>query len=565
MYRMKRHLIKILVLTFLIISISYLTVVFSLLLTTYVAIKNGRWDILPVSTHMVSVLTKQSKYLGKIGMPLYTVYQSNKAIQDTTALAQTSQELFQSIYNLNSIPFDESYDKFVASYTNLVSDIRFLEAQSWLNSLLSQSDDISFVWNFYKQHKAHIEQAISMLPQLLGSEGEKSYTVLLQNNTEIRPTGGFLGSYVTFTFDKGKLIKHQVSDIYVPDGAIVGHIQAPAALQSAFGHGTWKLRDCNWDPDFPKAARTIDWFLERGGAGTRDGIIAVNVEVVEEIINYLGGITLPDYNLQLTKENLYQSAQHHAEVNFFPGSTAKKDFLQQATNQLVGKVKNLSHTQIAALFEIVSRQFIHKNIQLFFKDQQMQNIMRSLSWDGAIVWKQTEKGVQDYLYISEANLGANKANCCISRDAKRKVTFVPGNTIVTQAIKFTNHNKTDRPQPPEIWGGDYRNYIRVHLPKNAQEVTFAIDSQPVPESAIEQIQLSDSDVQSFGLFIEIPHSSSRLLSFSYKLQAASESEYVLTFQKQSGVNAYNLEVEMQNSHGIQKTIKQLDQDQIMYF
>jgi len=546
-------------------GVVYITLLFSLLFASYLAIKKGSWSDLEKTTYWVNNLTEFSNHTGIVFSPIKIIYHSNRALLHTIALGKSLENLFFSITNIDNSNFELAYDQFYRDYVGLKNDISFLTAQSWLNSLLNQSKDLKFAWNYYQQNNEYIDQVIMLLPNLLGSDGEKHYTVLLQNNTEIRPTGGFMGSYVTFYFSKGKLINYEVSDIYVPDGAITGHIEAPNALQVAFGHGTWKLRDSNWDSDFPKAAQTIDWFLERGGAGQRDGIVAVNLEVVEKLIEFLGKISVGDYKIILTKDNLYQTAQHQAEMNFFPGSTAKKDFLQQATNQLLAQVKLLNHNQMVQLFEIIYHQFIQKNIQLYFKDPQTQSIIAKLNWDGAIDWKKSNKGIQDYLYISEANLGANKANCCIFRASQRKVTFMPDKVSVKHLLKIDNQNTTDRPAPPEIWGGDYRNFIRFYIPSFVQNVSFAVDENKVETEKIEITKLEDSDVTSYGLFVEIPHQKSKVIMMSYDLPREKDVDYSLYFQKQSGIDPYQLLMELTNSRGVYQSRKELDRDQTMLF
>jgi hypothetical protein len=45
---------------------------------------------------------------------------------------------------------------------------------------------------------------LDVLPQLIGMNGKKSYLVLFQNNMELRPGGGFIGSYATLDIEKGK-------------------------------------------------------------------------------------------------------------------------------------------------------------------------------------------------------------------------------------------------------------------------------------------------------------------------------------------------------------------------
>ncbi|KKU67917.1 MAG: hypothetical protein UX92_C0027G0013 [Candidatus Amesbacteria bacterium GW2011_GWA1_47_20] len=77
--------------------------------------------------------------------------------------------------------------------------------------------------------------------------GDKTYIVLLQNNTELRPSGGFMGSFVKLKTQNSKLKTLEVEDIYQPDGQVVGYVEPPAPIKKAFPFGSWKLRDANWD------------------------------------------------------------------------------------------------------------------------------------------------------------------------------------------------------------------------------------------------------------------------------------------------------------------------------
>ena len=55
------------------------------------------------------------------------------------------------------------------------------------------------------------------LPAILGWDGPRRYLVLTQNPAELRPTGGFTGSYGIVTFDRGRLTEHSFRDIVLLD------------------------------------------------------------------------------------------------------------------------------------------------------------------------------------------------------------------------------------------------------------------------------------------------------------------------------------------------------------
>ncbi|USN57173.1 MAG: DUF4012 domain-containing protein [Candidatus Peribacteria bacterium] len=58
--------------------------------------------------------------------------------------------------------------------------------------------------------------------QLLGSEQSFTYLIALQNTGERRPNGGFFGSFVIMTIDKGKITTFQPVDSYFPDSIAPG-------------------------------------------------------------------------------------------------------------------------------------------------------------------------------------------------------------------------------------------------------------------------------------------------------------------------------------------------------
>ena len=69
-----------------------------------------------------------------------------------------------------------------------------------------------------------------------------------------------------------------------------------------------------------------------------------------------------------------------------------------------------------------------------------------------------QKGVEDFVGISEANLGVNKANYFVSRSIKHDV-IIAGDGSVTGKTSLVLKNDSDK------WpGGDYKVYLRFITP-----------------------------------------------------------------------------------------------------
>ena len=97
-------------------------------------------------------------------------------------------------------------------YSKTLKLIHFLNLQ---NKLLEIK---SFVrrQKFYQTYK----EATAFLPEVLGVNERQRYLVLLQNESEIRSTGGWLTSYGIIGVEGGQIRELFVDDIYNADGTL---------------------------------------------------------------------------------------------------------------------------------------------------------------------------------------------------------------------------------------------------------------------------------------------------------------------------------------------------------
>ena len=88
----------------------------------------------------------------------------------------------------------------------------------------------------------------------------RRYLVVFQNNTELRATGGFIGSFALVDFANGK-IKHieiPTGGPYDLAGSLRETVMSPQPLHIV--NPIWQFQDANWFPDFPTSAKKIMWF-----------------------------------------------------------------------------------------------------------------------------------------------------------------------------------------------------------------------------------------------------------------------------------------------------------------
>jgi len=384
----------------------------------------------------------------------------------------------------------------------------------------------------------------NFLPELVGKNGRRVYYVLLQNNLELRPSGGFIGSYAKMKFNDGGMEDILIQDIYVPDGQIVGHVDPPWPIQAAFKQGWWRLRDSNWEIDFPQSSKTILWFFEKGKEDKGDGIVAVNLMIIKDLIKLFEPITLADYEYKITAENLYQITQNEAEKDFFPGSTQKKDFLSSLGRQLFLNLKTINNNQLIQLIKLINQRLGEKQILISFNHKELSAFFQKLNWDGSVnrQYLDNQNNITDYFYLVDTNLGANKANCCIERNVLQEIKINDEGAILEKVmINYINSHPKQDPKPPLFWGGNYHNFLRLIIPKEAEAIMVKVNNQLIDKRQLELEINEQKKIQTIGFFITVPAISQTLVEIDYqKIVKLKDglSNFYLEIQKEPGIDNY---------------------------
>lgn len=134
--------------------------------------------------------------------------------------------------------------------------------------------------------------AAEILPAMLGSEGSRSYLLMVQNNAEVRATGGIPGAVAILRVDNGKLsleAQSSATDI----GAMSPTLPVDSQQLEIYTGRLGKfLQDVNLTPDFPTSASTAQAMWERHSGQRVDGVLSIDPIVLSYILNATGPVTL---------------------------------------------------------------------------------------------------------------------------------------------------------------------------------------------------------------------------------------------------------------------------------
>lgn len=386
------------------------------------------------------------------------------------------------------------------------------------------------------------KEAIGLFPEFLGLDGKKrEYMMLFQNESELRPTGGFIGSYGLISFQGGKLIDFKIKDVYEADGQLKGHVEPPWEIKTHLNEANWYMRDANWKADFVQTSADIQWFLEKEVGQKVDGVIGVDLAVAKSILGVLGEIYVPDFNEKINKNNLYEQAEFYAETKFFPGSVQKASFLGGLGKQMFEEIKNLKTDKMLLLVDSVLDLLEWNEIQIAANNDNLAKKISNLGWDGKIYNGKCnqENCLADYWYLVEANLGVNKANYFINKGIEEVAEI--SETSLNRTIKVNYENTAKNSNWP---GGDYKNYVRIYLPKDVElsqiSVADGYDTSIKKIYSSNEINIKEVDgKKEVGFLMTVPVLKKRVLEIKYSSQlnlgGGKEFTYMKYIQKQPGI------------------------------
>ena len=131
---------------------------------------------------------------------------------------------------------------------------------------------------------------LKQLPAIFGSDKEKTYLVLFQNDKELRATGGFLTAYAVFKVKNGKMSVQRSKDIYTLDDSISSHPTAPDEILTYHkGVNKFFIRDSNLSPDLPTSVELFNSLYKNSGEKVNyDGIIMMDTNVLVDMLTIFG-------------------------------------------------------------------------------------------------------------------------------------------------------------------------------------------------------------------------------------------------------------------------------------
>jgi hypothetical protein len=420
-----------------------------------------------------------------------------------------------------------------------------------------------------------------MAQTVLGGSGSKRYLLVFQNNTEIRATGGFMGSFAEIDVKDGVITGMRVpgGGTYDLQGSLRHNLAAPEPLQLLTAR--WEFQDANWFPDFPATARQIMDFYVGAGGGSVDGVVAVNATYVAGLLDLLGPVDMPEYGRTITSENFLAETQKIVELEYDRTENKPKAFIGDLAPLLLERTMGTGPEGFLTMLGRANQGLAARDVQVYFADDALERSVRELGWGGEI-----KAADGDYLMLVNSNLGGGKTDGVIGEKVDVAVSVDEAGGI-TDTVTVT---RTHFGEPGAAFSGvNNVNYVRLYVPAgstllsasgftppDASLYEFAPDDYVVDDDLLYAMDTLAEHGESgtavyeefgktvFGNWTQTKPGTSTTYSFTYRLPfvldrerpegmlaatrnllgAPATAEYTIAVQKQSGITDRDTRVSM---------------------
>ena len=324
--------------------------------------------------------------------------------------------------------------------------------------------------------------------------GQPSEVLLLgQNDHEIRPTGGFIGTMGMLRLEAGSVIgsDYRSSYDFSPPNGTLGR-DAPPAFAQFFGAGEWHIRDANWWPDFATSAQAVLNLLAEDAGLTPQHVLAVDTTMTGLLLGVFGPVAVDGYPEPLTPENWFIAveAQLTAAEPGLGRSAARSSYLQPVLEELLKRAEATSAQQLPALVRALQAGVAGRHLQLYSTLPEVQAIAAKFGAQGAMLRPDGE----DFVAVVDANLSYAKIQPAISRDVTYQVrpdgavqllvtwandlpTFTGDRyaRLGADGLIWDQRTRTHIPAP-----GYFATFTRIYLPPGAEllEPAAGFDQPP---------------------------------------------------------------------------------------
>ncbi|MDP9118301.1 MAG: DUF4012 domain-containing protein [Actinomycetota bacterium] len=403
----------------------------------------------------------------------------------------------------------------VASVDHAARRLSALPGNTWLGSVNHARQRVSDRLTTVAGYVTAADRMAKVLPQMAGDNGLKRYFVGLQNEAELRGSGGVPGSFAIMVADHGVVtFTTFASDQtllppptqHVPTGLNFG-----SKYDAAWGASqpTQDYLDSNASPNFSYAAQIWAKMWEKVTGNHIDGAISLDPTALSYFLAVTGptqtanGTVVDASNVvALTQSTVY---------TLYPDNQQRKDFLVSLTKAVDKKLISGSGSA-QSLLRAGARAGAEHRFQVWFGDPGVENVLQQSSFAG--IFPQSS---QPFSAVILNNAAAGKLDYYVTRSIAYQSTGCGPTRDILVTVALTNNAPLGLPayvvgridtNAKYAHPGDDRLFVDYVATDGAQILSLTHNDVPTTVAP-----LSESGHPMFRFDLELPRGTTQTLAF----------------------------------------------------
>ncbi len=395
-------------------------------------------------------------------------------------------------------------------------------------------------------------------PYMLGIDSPRKYLVIMQNDAELRPTGGFMTAYALVRISKGKLSILDSDDIYALDDKFTKNIPAPEPILKYLPKVPyWNMRDMNLSPDLKVSMDTFYPHYKSTKSPEVDGIITLDTKVLVDLLKITGKIGVPGYgNFSADIDptcncpqafyalELYADVEGPVIWDSVSGRIIsapenygqRKSFIGPMMYSILSEVMGQPKSKMGDIFKTGINLIAEKHVQFYLINEKAQAAVESFNMAGRV-----RDFAGDYIFVVDTNFAGAKTNTWVTYSADLKAEIASDGTV-TNTLTLTYKN------PQEYFvdaktnlklNGIFRDWLRVYLPAGSE----LIEAKGFETGQATGTDLGKTVVEGFFTLAPL---NNKPITLKYKSGYKASGPYRLLIQKQGGTKNFPYDITVNN-------------------
>ncbi|MHB8246171.1 MAG: DUF4012 domain-containing protein [Acidimicrobiales bacterium] len=335
-----------------------------------------------------------------------------------------------------------------------------------------------------------ILQAIGIatyLPPLFGLHGPQRYFLAMQDNSEQRATGGFIGFEGLLLATGGHLRLTALDPIAkLNRNAPLSALQAPPGYLARYASfdpsGTWQ--NINMSPDFPTVGSVITHLYPKSGGVPVNGVIGVDPVALAGFLQLTGPVKVAGWPVPITSANVVRIVLQKAYIAYGSAEAARQAFLARLARDVFVQMSHVSIRDPRQLISVLAPIVAAHHLQIYSSSPATEAWLSSLGLTGAIPPVRS-----DMVQITTQNAAGNKIDYYLHRSLSYAIQLspiasspggVPSFASARANVSVTLHNTAPAsglpssiigPFEPGYVAGENRTFFTLYTPLGFSSAT----------------------------------------------------------------------------------------------